>query len=90
VIKALTIRQPWAFAILNLGKDVENRSWRTRHRGPLLIHAAARSARNPRRMLSEYMKRPLAAAECGMQPWAMQILETNVAQTPGARLIVEA
>lgn len=37
---ALSIRQPWAWAIVALGKDVENRSWRTRHRGPLLIHAS--------------------------------------------------
>jgi hypothetical protein len=38
-IAALSIRQPWASAIL-LGKDVENRSRRFRHRGPLLIHAS--------------------------------------------------
>lgn len=35
----LTIRQPWAWAIIHGGKDVENRSWPTHHRGPLLIHA---------------------------------------------------
>lgn len=38
---ALTVRQPWAWAIAN-GKDVENRTWRTKHRGLLAIHAAAR------------------------------------------------
>lgn len=27
-IRALTLRQPWAFAILHLGKSVENRSWK--------------------------------------------------------------
>lgn len=58
VTKVLTIRQPWAYAILHLGKDVENRSWRTHYRGPLLIHAAARPARNRREILSEYMGRP--------------------------------
>jgi hypothetical protein len=57
-VKALTIRQPWAYAILRLGKDVENRSWRTHYRGPLLIHAAARPEGNPRKILAEYMKRP--------------------------------
>jgi hypothetical protein len=41
-MKALSVRQPWAWAILALGKDVENRSWRTEHRGPLLIHAPKR------------------------------------------------
>lgn len=37
---ALSIRQPWADAILYAGKDVENRTWPTRYRGPVLIHAA--------------------------------------------------
>lgn len=36
---ALSIRQPWAWAILHAGKDVENRSWPTRFRGRVLIHA---------------------------------------------------
>ncbi len=39
-MKALSIRQPWAWAILHAGKDIENRGWYCRHRGPLLIHAA--------------------------------------------------
>jgi hypothetical protein len=37
---AISVHQPWAWAILHAGKNVENRTWRTRHRGPLLIHAA--------------------------------------------------
>ena len=39
-MKAITIRQPWAHAIVHLGKRVENRSWDTRFRGEVLIHAA--------------------------------------------------
>jgi len=39
-VKAVSIRQPWAHAIIYLGKNVENRRWATRHRGPLLVHAA--------------------------------------------------
>jgi hypothetical protein len=39
-VRALTIRQPWAELIIRGEKDVENRSWKTDHRGPLLIHAA--------------------------------------------------
>jgi hypothetical protein len=34
----LSIRQPWAWAIFH-GKDVENRTWSTKFRGDLLIHA---------------------------------------------------
>ncbi|MCT9624304.1 ASCH domain-containing protein [Pseudarthrobacter equi] len=37
--RAMTIRNPWAWAIINGGKDVENRSWQTDYRGPLYIHA---------------------------------------------------
>jgi len=35
----LSIRQPWAWAIIHAGKDVENRKWWTRVRGPVFIHA---------------------------------------------------
>lgn len=37
---AISIRQPWAHAILHLGKDIENRNWKTSFRGPVCIHAA--------------------------------------------------
>ena len=37
---ALSIRQPWASLILLAGKDIENRTWEARVRGPILIHAA--------------------------------------------------
>lgn len=40
-MKALSIRQPWAWLIANGHKDIENRSWHTRYRGPVLIHASA-------------------------------------------------
>lgn len=39
-MKALTIKQPWASLIVHGIKDIENRTWRTDYRGPLLIHAS--------------------------------------------------
>ncbi len=39
-MRALSIRQPWAWLILNAGKDIENRVWGTSVRGRILIHAA--------------------------------------------------
>lgn len=39
-MKALSIRQPFAWLIVNGIKDIENRKWRTNYRGPLLIHAS--------------------------------------------------
>lgn len=42
IMKAISIRQPWAWLILNAGKDIENRTWRTNYRGFVLIHASAK------------------------------------------------
>jgi hypothetical protein len=39
-MKALTVAQPWATLIAIGAKRIETRSWTTRHRGPLAIHAA--------------------------------------------------
>lgn len=38
-MKALSIRQPWAWLIVNGHKNVENRTWSTAERGTVLIHA---------------------------------------------------
>lgn len=38
-MRALTVHQPWATALIWGGKDVENRPRRTLYRGRLLIHA---------------------------------------------------
>lgn len=39
-MRALSIRQPWAWLIIHGHKDVENRGWSTRYTGPILIHAS--------------------------------------------------
>jgi hypothetical protein len=39
-MKAISIRQPWAWLIVQGHKTIENRSWPTRLRGPVLIHAS--------------------------------------------------
>lgn len=38
-MKALSIRQPWAWLIAHGYKPVENRTWNTKFRGEFLIHA---------------------------------------------------
>jgi hypothetical protein len=39
-LRALSVRQPWAWAILHAGKLVENREWDgCSYRGPMLLHA---------------------------------------------------
>jgi len=44
-MRAISIRQPWAHLIVHGKKRIENRSWTTAYRGPLLIHAAGRRPR---------------------------------------------
>lgn len=39
IIKALSIKQPWAGLVLASDKRVENRTWSSDYVGPLLIHA---------------------------------------------------
>ena len=38
-MKALTIKQPWASLIIEGYKEYEFRSWKTKYRGKILIHA---------------------------------------------------
>jgi hypothetical protein len=40
-MKVLSIKQPWC-SLIGLGiKPIENRTWKTNHRGTLLLHASA-------------------------------------------------
>ena len=41
-MKALSIRQPWAWLIVNAYKDIENRTWSTDFRGRVYVHAGKR------------------------------------------------
>jgi hypothetical protein len=39
-MKVISVRQPWASLIVGGMKDVENRTWPTKYRGAVLIHAS--------------------------------------------------
>jgi hypothetical protein len=39
-MKILSVRQPWASLIAQGIKTIENRSWATPYRGPVMIHAS--------------------------------------------------
>ncbi len=39
-MKALSLKQPWAELILQGKKTIETRKWKTKFRGPFLIHAS--------------------------------------------------
>ena len=46
-MKAITIWQPWAEFIAAGVKHNETRSWATKYRGPIAIHAAVKPAHVP-------------------------------------------
>lgn len=61
-IEALSIRQPWAWAIVHAGKRVENRSWRKGNpclsfRGPFAIHAARGMTQDEYEGAADFMAR---------------------------------
>jgi hypothetical protein len=43
-MKVLSLLQPWASLVVMGAKKIETRSWSTRHRGDLLIHASSGKA----------------------------------------------
>jgi hypothetical protein len=64
----ISIRQPWAWLIVYGSKRIENRTWRTHYRGPILIHASSGLTRaeyeealefmTDRQILPAFMPRP--------------------------------
>jgi hypothetical protein len=78
-MRILTVRQPWAWAIIHAGKDVENRTRNIAgdYRGPVAIHVAGKYA--------EMDTRPSALAEaqdawcvrqgsdCPRHPWQANV-----------------
>ena len=56
-MKALSVRQPWAFFIVQGIKDEEYRPRCTKFRGTVLVHASKRVDRAPFRMFVEQLQR---------------------------------
>lgn len=54
-MRVLSVRQPWAWALIFGGKDIENRYWTTKYRGPLVIHASKGMTRKEYDIAREYM-----------------------------------
>ena len=53
-MKALTIKEPWASLIVNGYKKYEFRSWKTKYRGKILIHAGMSLEKDAAKRFSEY------------------------------------
>ena len=58
-MKVLTIRQPWATLIMQGNKRFEFRSWQTKYRGELLIHAGKNIDKEACNRLKKYLPEKL-------------------------------
>ena len=58
-MKVLTIKQPWATLIMQGNKRFEFRSWQTKYRGDLLIHAGKGIDKETMKRLSKYLPKEL-------------------------------
>lgn len=54
-MKVLTIKQPWATLIMQKDKRFEFRSWKTKYRGELLIHAGKGIDKEAVKRLAKYI-----------------------------------
>lgn len=52
MVRAISLWQPWASAIVVGSKTIETRHWSTKYRGPIAIHAAKRWAPDQREFAS--------------------------------------
>ena len=62
-MKALTIKQPWASLIILGYKRFEFRSWQTKYRGDLLIHAGLGVDKEAMKRLAKYLPTELPKGE---------------------------
>ena len=58
-MKVLTIKQPWATLIMQGNKRFEFRSWQTKYRGELLIHAGKGIDKEAVKRLANYLPQEL-------------------------------
>lgn len=67
-MKALTLHQPWASLVAVGAKTIETRSWPTKHRGPLAIHAG-KDPRPSRSMAGQLASEPLSEQQWDDMPF---------------------
>ena len=55
-MKVLSIKEPWAGLIMNGTKKIETRSWKTKYRGEIYIHASLSKAKITKPEVYELIK----------------------------------
>lgn len=84
IVKALTVRQPWATAIADGHKLVENRSqgFPKRYRGDLAIHTArtwSERGRHDARILAAYGRSPSVLRDLGCVIAVVEVVDIHAA-----------
>lgn len=77
-MRALSVRQPWAWLIVNGHKDIENRVWSTRYTGQLLIHASKGMTRDEYEDVAEML-----AEEAPFRDMGIILPDRNVIERGG-------
>ena len=62
-MKVLTIKQPWATLIMQGDKRFEFRSWETKYRGDLLIHAGKGIDKEAMKRLAKYIPKDMPSGK---------------------------
>jgi hypothetical protein len=82
---ALSIRQPWAWAIIHAGKDIENRTWQAvnyglKRRGRIAIHASKGLGKQEYEDARDFINECLAASpDFGLRcPAAVDLLRGGI------------
>lgn len=70
-MKALSLLQPWASLIAVGAKKIETRSWSTKYRGPLAIHASKKLLKDNDDLCYE---EPFKSALKGFYPFSLGIV----------------
>src|SRR5689334_8102777 len=56
-MKVISLLQPWASLVVIGAKQIETRSWNTKYRGPLLIHASKKYQVAQKKLAVEFNKK---------------------------------
>lgn len=90
-ILALSVRQPWAHAIVKGWKDIENRKWNTRQRGLVCIHASAFNRRTFDEDLEGYSEvvNDYVNTSCGETPSTFMAKDLTFGAIIGVARIVD-
>ena len=92
-MKAITLTQPWATLVAIGAKKIETRSWPTKYRGPIAIHAAKAFPGWAKQTCEEYLfQRALGLpdrSEGDLQKW-MDAMRDGIKALPLGQVIATA